>query len=57
MMKYVSPKYEISLLEASDIIMSGEGYIINESTVNGEKIGDVVIDASGIFTSYFNKNN
>ena len=57
-MKYVSPKYEISLLEASDILMSGEGYTINESTSSGgEKIGDVIIDASGIFSPYFNKNN
>ncbi len=55
-MKYVSPKYEISLLEASDILMSGEvEYTVEESKdENGNVIGDVTINASGIFKQYFN---
>ncbi len=55
-MKYVSPIYEISLLEASDILMSGEAdYTISESKdESGNVIGDVTINASGIFKQYFN---
>ncbi len=55
-MKYISPKYELSLLEACDIIMSGEAeYIISESTdESGNVIGDVTINASGIFKQFFN---
>ena len=55
-MKYVSPKYERTQLEISDILMSGEAeYTINkESDENGNVIGDVTINASNIFKQYFN---
>ena len=44
-MKYVSPIYEKALLEASDILMSGE-VIMNE---NADGSADFVINASSIF--------
>ena len=55
-MKYVSPKYETSQIEARDIIMSGEGnFTISESKdESGNKIGDVVVNANSIFAQYFN---
>ena len=55
-MKYVSPKYEVSSFDLCDIIMSAEpSYTVNEgSDENGNKIGDVVINAGSIFSQYFN---
>ena len=55
-MKYVSPKYEVSQIEARDIIMSGEGnFTISESKdESGNKIGDVMISAGSIFGRFFN---
>ncbi len=55
-MKYVSPKYELSLLNPSDVLMSGEAsYTIEESKdESGNVIGDVTINASGIFKQFFN---
>ena len=55
-MKYVSPKYEMSQIEACDIIMSDEpSYTINEgSDENGNKLCDVVVNANIIFAQYFN---
>ena len=44
-MKYVSPVYEKTLLEVSDIIMSGE-VIMNE---NADGSADFVINASSVF--------
>ena len=44
-MKYVSPMYEKALLEASDILMSGE-VIMNE---NADGSADYIINASSIF--------
>ncbi|MBQ4108561.1 MAG: hypothetical protein IJC80_04080 [Clostridia bacterium] len=44
-MKYVSPMYEKALLEASDILMSGE-VIMNE---NADGSADFVINASSVF--------
>ena len=54
-MKYASPMYEKALLEACDIIMSGEGnFAISESKdESGNKVGDVTISASSIFAPYF----
>lgn len=55
-MKYVSPIYEITVLDASDIIMSAEpSYTVNESQdENGNKVGDITISAGSIFAQYFN---
>ncbi len=55
-MKYVSPIYEISLLEASDILMSSEvEYTVEESKdENGNDVGDITISAGSIFRQYFN---
>ena len=44
-MKYVSPKYECTLLEACDIIMSGE-VIMNK---NEDGSADFIINTSSIF--------
>ena len=54
-MKYASPKYEVSQIEARDIIMSGElSYTVNESKdESGNKVGDVVVSAGSIFRQYF----
>ena len=49
-MKYVSPMYEKFLLEACDIIMSGENYTIEESKdESGNSIGNVIMTAFNIF--------
>ncbi|MBQ4109095.1 MAG: hypothetical protein IJC80_06810 [Clostridia bacterium] len=49
-MKYVSPMYEKALLEACDIIMSGENYTIEESKdESGNSIGNVIMTAFNIF--------
>ena len=49
-MKYVSPKYECTLLEACDIIMSGENYTIEESKdESGNSIGNVILGAFDLF--------
>lgn len=55
-MKYTSPNYEISVLDALDIIMSEEpSYKIEESKdENGNKVGDITISAGSIFAQYFN---
>ena len=55
-MKYASPKYEVSQIEACDIIMSGEGnFTISESKdESGNRVGDVTISAGSIFGQYFN---
>lgn len=55
-MKYVSPKYEIDTLEADDILMSNEpSYTVWESNdENGNKVGDITINAGSIFAQYFN---
>ena len=54
-MKYASPKYEVSQIEARDIIMSGEGnFTISESKdETGNKVGDVMISAGSVFGPYF----
>ena len=49
-MKYVSPVYEKALLEASDIIMSGE-VIMNK---NEDGSADFIINASSIFKNFSN---
>ena len=49
-MKYVSPIYEKSLLEACDIIMSGE-VIMNK---NEDGSADYIINASSIFKNFSN---
>lgn len=51
-MKYITPKYEMSLLEISDIIMSGEKqYSISESKdENGNSVGNVIMTALDIFS-------
>ena len=49
-MKYVSPMYEKSLLEACDIIMSGENYTIEENKdESGNSIGNVIMTAFDLF--------
>ena len=50
-MKYVSPKYESTALEANDIIMSGEGnFTISESKdENGNSVGNVIMSALDLF--------
>ncbi len=50
-MKYVSPKYEISLLEVSDVLMSGEAsYTVEKSEdENGNSIGNVIMGAIDLF--------
>ena len=49
-MKYVSPIYEKSLLEACDIIMSGENYTIEEiKDESGSTIGNVIMSAINLF--------
>ena len=48
-MKYASPMYEKALLEACDIIMSGE-VIMNE---NADGSADFIINASSIFGQLF----
>ena len=55
-MKYVSPKYEVTPIDACDVIMSVEAdYTVNESVDdNGVKIGDVTINAGSLFRQYFN---
>lgn len=55
-MKYASPTYERAELEMCDIIMSDEpSYTVNESSdKDGNKIGDVVVNAGSIFAQYFN---
>ena len=51
-MKYVSPMYEKSLLDISDIIMSGEKqYSISESKdENGNSVGNVIMTALDLFS-------
>ena len=50
-MKYVSPMYEKSLLEACDIIMSGENYTIEENKdENGNSVGNVIMTALDLFS-------
>ena len=49
-MKYASPIYEKALLEANDIIMSGE-VIMNK---NEDGSADFIINASSIFGKLFN---
>ena len=49
-MKYASPVYEKTLLEACDIIMSGE-VIMNE---NDDGSADFIIIASSIFKNFSN---
>ena len=49
-MKYVSPMYEKALLEACDIIMSGENYTIEENKdESGNAIGNVIMRAIDLF--------
>ena len=49
-MKYVSPMYEKALLEACDIIMSGENYTIEETKdESGNSIGNVIMTAFDLF--------
>ena len=48
-MKYASPIYEKALLEANDIIMSGE-VIMNK---NEDGSADFIINASSIFGQFF----
>ena len=49
-MKYVSPMYEKALLEACDIIMSGENYTIEESKdESGNSVGNVILGAFDLF--------
>ena len=45
-MKYVSPKYEISALEACDIIMSNEKYEVQN---NNDGSGNVIMKAVDLF--------
>jgi hypothetical protein len=45
-MKYVSPKYEISELEACDIIMSNEKYEVQN---NNDGSGNVIMNAVDLF--------
>ncbi len=54
-MKYASPKYEVSQIEARDIIMSAEpSYTINEGSDNdGNRVGDISISAGSVFGPYF----
>ena len=53
-MKYASPMYEKALLEACDIIMSGENYTIEENKdESGNRVGNVVVSAVSIFAPYF----
>ena len=49
-MKYVSPMYEKALLEACDIIMSGENYTIEENKDENENsVGNVIMRALDLF--------
>ena len=49
-MKYASPMYEKSLLEACDIIMSGENYTIEENKDENENsVGNVIMRALDLF--------
>ncbi|MBO5378800.1 MAG: hypothetical protein J6A90_00575 [Clostridia bacterium] len=50
-MKYISPKYERTELEISDILMSGEiKYTIEETKdENGNSIGNVILGAFDLF--------
>ena len=49
-MKYVTPKYEITVFESEDILLSSEKYEINESAdENGNKTGNVIMSAFNIF--------
>ena len=50
-MKYVSPMYEKALLEASDILMSGEiKYTVEETKdESGNSIGNVIMSAFDLF--------
>ncbi|MBO5378804.1 MAG: hypothetical protein J6A90_00595 [Clostridia bacterium] len=50
-MKYVSPMYEKALLEASDILMSGEiKYTIEETKdESGNSVGNVIMGAFDLF--------
>ena len=49
-MKYASPMYEKALLEACDIIMSGENYTIEENKdESGNSVGNVIIRALDLF--------
>lgn len=50
-MKHVFPEYEISLLEASDILMSGEVKV--EHSPDGTS-ADLIISAGDLFGQYFN---
>ena len=49
-MKYVSPEYEISLLEVSDVLMSGEV----QMEENPDGTADFIINASNLFKQFFN---
>ena len=47
-MKYVSPKYELSVIEAKDVLtLSTDEY---EVVNNEDKSGSVVMNASGLFS-------
>ena len=49
-MKYASPVYEKTLLEACDIIMSGENYTTEETKdENGSSVGNVLMRALDLF--------
>ncbi len=50
-MKYVSPMYEKALLEASDIIMSGEiKYTVEETKdESGNSVGNIIMTAFNLF--------
>ncbi|MBO5380305.1 MAG: hypothetical protein J6A90_08260 [Clostridia bacterium] len=49
-MKYVSPKYEMTVFETEDILSSSEKYEISESTDgNGNKAGNVIMTAFDLF--------
>ena len=46
-MKYIKPKYDLSVLEASDILLaSGDKF---EITKNDDGTGNVIFDAIDIF--------
>ena len=46
-MKYVTPKFEITVLETEDILASSEKYEIEQNS-NGS--GNIIMDAFNIFS-------
>jgi hypothetical protein len=46
-MKYVSPKYELAIIESIDIISASGGYKVEKS--EDGTIGNVIMNAADIF--------